>query len=62
MKVLKLNYLEVVEQEIEKTKVQQFNPVEMASTASQGKTQAEVQFDLVRLKRLGEKIEKVRNH
>ncbi|CAD8050615.1 unnamed protein product [Paramecium primaurelia] len=46
------------EQENEKFKKQQFNPVEMAQQGGTGKTQAEIQYDLVRLKRLGEKIEK----
>ncbi|CAD8142702.1 unnamed protein product [Paramecium pentaurelia] len=41
------------EQENEKFKKQQFNPVEMAQQGGTGKTQAEIQ-----LKRLGEKIEK----
>ncbi|CAD8063742.1 unnamed protein product [Paramecium sonneborni] len=51
----------VDKQEIENEKFkkqQQFNPVEMAQQGGTGKTQSEIQFDLVRLKRLGDKIEK----
>ncbi|CAD8067675.1 unnamed protein product [Paramecium sonneborni] len=42
----------------DKFQKQQFNPVELAQQGRTGKTLAEIQYDLVRLKRLGEKIEK----
>ncbi|CAK65931.1 unnamed protein product (macronuclear) [Paramecium tetraurelia] len=53
-----ITYSKEQEQENDKFKKQQFNPVEMAQQGGTGKTQAEIQYDLVRLKRLGDKIEK----